>query len=327
MFNKELISTKKNLLAFSAGVDSSALFFILIDLNIQFDIAIVNYNLREQSKDEVQYALDLSKKYNKNIYIKTYKDSNFSEKKARDFRYEFFDKVLLNNNYEALITAHQLNDKLEWFFMQLSKGAGLVELIGLNQKDRRKDYIIYKPLLEISKDELEDFLKINNHKYYIDETNKQNLYKRNYFRNEFTNKFISEFKNGVKNSFKYLQNDIGSLNLLKKTIQIDNLYIAKFNTNDENILIKYIDQKLKELNIIISSATRQEILNQKEIIISNRIAISIIKNIVYISPNYTIIMDKKFKEKCRINNIPKNIRSYIFKINNNKFNKIIDFLK
>ena len=56
-----MINTKKNLLAFSAGVDSSALFFILLEKDIEFDIAIVDYNLRIQSKDEIQYAKQLAK--------------------------------------------------------------------------------------------------------------------------------------------------------------------------------------------------------------------------------------------------------------------------
>ena len=56
------IQNQKNLLAFSAGVDSSALFFLLLEQNIPFDIAIVNYNLRVQSKDEVFYAKNLASK-------------------------------------------------------------------------------------------------------------------------------------------------------------------------------------------------------------------------------------------------------------------------
>ena len=59
------IKNQKNLLAFSAGIDSSALFFLLIEKDIPFDIAIVNYNLRAQSNDEVSYAKELAKKYNK----------------------------------------------------------------------------------------------------------------------------------------------------------------------------------------------------------------------------------------------------------------------
>lgn len=72
------INTKRNLLAFSAGIDSSALFFLLLEKNIPFDIAIVNYNVREQSKDEVEYAKQLANKYNKKIYIKDVKLENIS---------------------------------------------------------------------------------------------------------------------------------------------------------------------------------------------------------------------------------------------------------
>ena len=56
-----LLKSKKNLLAFSAGVDSTALFFLLNDSNIDFDIAIVDYGLREQSKNEVAHAKNLAK--------------------------------------------------------------------------------------------------------------------------------------------------------------------------------------------------------------------------------------------------------------------------
>lgn len=85
------ITNTKNILAFSAGVDSSALFFLLLNAKIPFDIVIVNYNVRDQSKDEVQYAKDLAKKYNKRIFIKNVvlqSSSNF-EKTARDIRYSF----------------------------------------------------------------------------------------------------------------------------------------------------------------------------------------------------------------------------------------------
>ncbi|MEZ4693765.1 MAG: tRNA lysidine(34) synthetase TilS [Aliarcobacter sp.] len=186
------IKNQKNLLAFSAGVDSSALFFLLLRQNISFDIAIVDYNLRFQSKEEISYAKELAIKYNKRIFIKDIKlenNSNF-EKMARDIRYKFFEEIISENSYENLITAHQLNDKLEWFFMQLSKGAGLIELIGFNEFEQKENYKIYKPLLNITKNELEIYLKENNYKYFIDNSNFDEKYKRNYFRHNFANKFL-----------------------------------------------------------------------------------------------------------------------------------------
>lgn len=313
------IKNQKNILAFSAGVDSVALFFLLLEQNISFDIAIVDYNLRAQSKDEISYAKELALKYNKSIFIKDVNlenNSNF-EKTARDIRYSFFEEIISENSYENLITAHQLNDKLEWFLMQLSKGAGLVELIGFNEFEQKNNYKIYKPLLNITKDELENFLKINNHKYFIDESNFDEKYTRNFFRHNFSNPFLENFSSGVKKSFEYLQNDLNSLNIQNNPIKrIKELEIF-LNQNDDNLNIRTIDLSLKKRGILLSSAQRDEIIKQKEITISHKINISILEDYIWIAPNCNEIMDKKFKELCRIKKIPKNIRNYIFR---NKIN-------
>lgn len=312
--NFSAIKESKNLLAFSAGIDSSALFFLLLKQNIPFDIAIVNYNVRVQSKDEVNYAKDLALKYNKQIYIKDIKlesTSNF-EKTARDIRYKFFEEIIDENSYEVLITAHQLNDKLEWFLMQLTKGAGLVELIGFNEFEQKENYKICKPLLEITKEELESFLKQENIKYFIDNSNFDEKYKRNYFRHNFSDKLLSEYTNGIKKSFKYLQDDINSLNIEITPIKNFNELEIYQNQKDNNLNIRIIDNSLKKRGFLLSSAQREEILKQKEITISHKINISIKEDLIWICPNVSSIMDKKFKENCRINKIPKNVRNYIY---------------
>ena len=91
-----VIGNQKNLLAFSAGVDSTALFFLLLEQNISFDIAIVNYNVRIQAMQEVAYARELALKYNKQIFIRDIKLENSSnfEKTARDIRYKFFEEII-----------------------------------------------------------------------------------------------------------------------------------------------------------------------------------------------------------------------------------------
>lgn len=310
-----VIQNQKNLLAFSAGVDSSALFFLLLEQNIPFDIAIVNYNLRVQSKDEVFYAKNLASKYKKNIFLKETKIENISnfEKNARDIRYKFFDEIILENSYENLITAHQLNDKLEWFMMQLSKGAGLVELIGFNEFEQKENYKIYKPLLNITKKKLENYLKINNHKYFVDQSNFDEKYKRNYFRHTFSNKFLENFSSGVKKSFEYLQIDLDSLNIQNVPIKkIKELEIF-LNQNDDNLNIRTIDLSLKKRGFLLTSAQRNEILKQKEITISHKINISIQQNHIWIAPICSEFIEKKYKELYRINKIPKNIRTYIFR--------------
>ena len=314
-----VIKNQKNLLAFSAGIDSSALFFLLLEQNIPFDIAIVNYNQREQSKEEVSYAKELAIKYSKNIYLKDITldaNSNF-EKNARDIRYAFFEEIINEYSYENLITAHQLNDKLEWFMMQITKGAGLVELIGFNVFEHKENYKIYKPLLQITKEELQNYLKQNDLKYFIDNSNFDEKYKRNFFRHNFSDKLLEEFKEGISKSFEYLQNDLNSMNIQYKAIKkIEELEIF-LNQHDDNLNIRTIDLSLKKKGILLSNAQRNEILKQKEITISNKINISIYENNIWIAPMLKIIMDKKFKELCRINKIPKNIRAYIFSLDIN----------
>ena len=308
------IKTKKNLLAFSGGIDSTALFFMMEEVNIPFDIAIVDYNQREQSKDEVIYATQLAHKYQKKCFVSTYPDSmKFSEKEARDFRYEFFDQILIENHYDSLITAHQLNDKLEWFLMQFTKGAGLSELIGMEELNYKNNYQICKPLLSFSKKDLQNYLDELGIKYFIDQSNFDEKYTRNYFRHNFSDRLLEEYEEGIANSLNYLQKDNISLLSGIKEDRYEELAVFTFN-NDLNIGLRLIDKELKKRGFMISKLTRDEIEENKELVISHQIAISIIESKIYIAPVIKLTMDKKFKEKCRVNHIPKNIRPYIFKL-------------
>ena len=307
----DFLSKHKNLLAFSGGVDSSALFFILLKENIEFDMAIVNYNTRAQSKLEVKYAQKLAKRYDKNLFIHSCSldNSNF-EYTARVERYSFFEKIIKEQKIDNLITAHQLNDKLEWFLMQLSRGSGLVELLGMQEIVIEADYNRIKPLLDISKEELKEYLLEQNIEHYIDESNLSNRYFRNKIRNKYTDSFISEYQEGIKKSFRYLQND-KELLLPKDEKKIKDLFILQRQKEDlKNI--RQIDKVVKRLGVLMSSAQRDEVLRTKECVISNKIVVVFTKNRILISPYSRANMPKEFKESCRIAKIPNKIRPYMF---------------
>jgi len=308
-----LEKSSNNLLAFSSGVDSTALFFKLLEENISFDIAIVNYHKREQANEEVKYAKELAQKYNKNIFIKDcfLNESNF-EMNARNCRYKFFEELIKNNNYKTLFIAHQLNDKMEWLLMQFSKGAGLKELISMPASEKKEFYTIKRPLIEISRDEILEYLHSKNIKYFIDESNENTKYKRNYFRKEFASKFIKEFKNGVKRSFEYLEEDKNLL-FTKDWIKEKELY--KFKKQNPQIDIKKVDLITKELGYILSKPQRDEILKTNfSLVIGGKIAIDSNEETIFIAPFIQAKMDKKFKEKMRIAKIPPKVRGYIMKI-------------
>ena len=302
--------SSNNLLAFSAGVDSTALFFKLLEKNIDFDIAIVNYHKRKQSDEEVKYAKSLAQKYNKQIYIKDcfLDDSNF-EANARNCRYKFFEELAKQYGYKNLYLAHQLNDRLEWFLMQMSKGAGLKEVISMPKIEQKEIFTIHRPLIEMTKEEILDYLNKNNIKYFVDKSNFDTKYKRNYFRKEFANKFIDEFKDGIKRSFEYLEED---KTLLFKEDWIKEKELFYFKKNNPKIDIKKVDLILKKFSYVLSKPQRDEILkNNFSIVIGGKIAIDTNDDNIFISPYKITSMDKKFKEKMRISKIPPKIRGYL----------------
>jgi len=315
MFSLKYINTLKsgkNLLAFSAGVDSVALFFLLIEHNIEFDIAIVNYGVRKESILEEEYAKSLSKKYNLKIYIaQSPKFENNFEKNARDFRYSFFEQIIKKEKYTNLLTAHQLNDQLEWLLMRLSKGAGVVELLGLEGLVKKENYTLVRPLLNHSKDELLEYLEDNNYKYFIDSSNSDEKYERNYFRKNFSDRLIREYKKGISKSFEYLKEDKKILiSGYRELYNYKELFILKIE--NLSIKIRVIDMYLKRVGYLLSSSQREELKKENSIVFGGKWAIEIIKDIIYIAPYIKIVIPKKYKEKYRIAKIPPKIRGYYY---------------
>lgn len=320
----EFLKSKKNLLAYSAGSDSNALFFILKALHVDFDIALVNYKTREQSDEEEAYAKELARKHNKECFVFTCKlEKHNFEHNARRARYEFFEKIILENSYDNLITAHHLNDKFEWFLMQLGKGAGLVELLGFEAITQNKNYTALRPLIDTSKQQILSFLETNEIKYFLDCSNEDEKYTRNHIRASYSNDFIKEYQEGLIKSFEYLSKDSKLLDS-EVVLHVKELYVLSLSKED-TINIRGIDKVLKRLGYLLSSAQREEILKTKNCVISNKIAIGFNDNYIFIAPFRKKAMPKDFKELCRIYTIPTKVRPYLFEagFNPNDFHTLL----
>jgi tRNA(Ile)-lysidine synthase len=302
---------QKNLLAFSAGIDSTALFFLLLEAKIPFDMAIVNYNTRPTSSDELAYAKTLAKEHNKKLFfLDTNLKDSAQESQARKIRYDFFESIIAKHHYEILLTAHQLNDQLEWFLMQLTKGAGSLELLGMQTVSKAKNYTLFKPLLTLSKEQLQAYLDHHHKHYFIDESNQDESFKRNYFRHNFSNALIQKYQEGIQRSFNYLAQDKELLLQNASYITLEQLTIIKAPTFRSRLY--HIDKELKRRGYILSHLQRQEIEANSSIIISKRFAIEQKGDLAFIAPYMTATMDKSFKEACRTKHIPTKIRPYLF---------------
>ncbi|EEF15006.1 tRNA(Ile)-lysidine synthetase [Campylobacter rectus RM3267] len=308
----ETLKSGQNLLAFSHGVDSTALFYLLDEAGVKFDLAIVDYNVRAQSKDEITSARQLALKFNKQIYVKSVclGASNF-EHEARAARYEFFSEICREHGYENLILAHQFDDKFEWFLMQLGRGAGLSELLGMQELEAREDYVIARPLLGVRKCELERFLRERNLKYFTDETNLTERFKRGFIRAKFSEPFLDEYFSGVKKSFEFLAAD--ALNL---TPEISNpaakIYLVKRGPSE----LRGVDQACKRLGLVLSSAQRNECVrcleNGADCVLGGKVAVGAGEKFIFVTPYAKPAMEKKFKEACRQLAVPPINRGFLF---------------
>ena len=306
------LKAERNLLAFSHGIDSTALFYLLDEAGVKFDLAIVDYNVRAQSKDEVSSARQLALKFNKQIYVKSVQlgASNF-EHEARAARYDFFAEICREQGYENLILAHQFDDKFEWFLMQLGRGAGLSELLGMQELEPREDYVIARPLLGVRKCELERFLRERNLKYFTDETNLTERFKRGFIRAKFSEPFLNEYFGGVKKSFEFLAAD--ALNLAPEISNpAPKIYLIKRGPSE----LRGVDLACKRLGLVLSSAQRNEcarcLKNGAGCVLGGKVAVGAGEKFILATPYVKAAMDKKFKEACRRLAVPPINRGFLF---------------
>ena len=311
--NRYLLKNRKNLLAFSAGIDSTALFFLLLENGIDFDIAIVNYGLREQAKEELSYAKELSIKYNKRCFATDAPkfNSNF-EANARVFRYNFFVDIITSNAYDNLLTAHQLNDKLEWLLMRLSLGAGCAELSGLEEITKRENYILIRPLLNYTKDELLEYLQNKEIKYFIDRSNFDTKYRRNQYRPLVDKLLKIGNKSGFNKSFEILKEESEVFkNSYKIVFKKKSLRVLELS--NRQALPYAVSYTLKELGYLLGGKEREVLRHKESIVVGRKWAIEYSNSFVYICPYLECSMPKDIKESFRVDKIPPKARCYIYK--------------
>ncbi|WP_324171293.1 tRNA lysidine(34) synthetase TilS [Sulfurimonas sp.] len=308
------LENKKNLLAFSAGVDSTALFFLLLNDSIKFDIAIVNYGQRNQAVEEVAYAKELASTYNLkcHTFIAKKIDKNF-ESTARNIRYNFFEELITTYNYDNLLTAHHLGDRFEWMLMQFCKGAGCAELAGMREKEQREFYTLIRPLLRLDKQELYSYLKANNIKYFEDNSNLDEDITRNSFRHNHASPLLDKYLDGIKKSFAYLDEDKAMLTPEVIIKNIDEFsYFAKQKTKRADIFT--IDKLLKSKKYMLSFKERELLKNKNTLIVGRKFIVNINEYFIFIVPylDANLKMNHKFKEECRVLKIEPKLRPFLY---------------
>ena len=199
--NKYLNKGDTIILGLSGGPDSMCLLDILQKLDINIICAHINHNIRKESIDEYLYLKDYCQKNNiffEYFEIKEKLDKNM-EYIARTYRYKFFNELYDKYHAKYIITAHHGDDLIETILMRITRGSNLSGYSGIKLIDDR--YL--RPLLFINKKEIINYLDKNNIKYFIDNTNKENIHTRNRYRNNILPFLYQENSNINKQYLKF----------------------------------------------------------------------------------------------------------------------------
>ncbi len=188
-----LDKNKKYLLACSFGPDSMALFDMLVKQGYHFEVAIVNYHLREESTSEVNGLLDYASRFNIKVHVHDvdYKIERNVEAICRDIRYAFFAELTNQYHYDATLVAHHQDDHIETYILQKQRQNYPI-FYGIQENTVINGVTIIRPLLGYTKAELVSYCHNNNVPYAIDKTNFDIDILRNKIRHEIIDQLTPE---------------------------------------------------------------------------------------------------------------------------------------
>lgn len=176
----------KILLAVSGGIDSIVMAHLFLSTGMHPGIAHCNFTLRGKESDmDEEFVREFAENHNIPFYSIRFSTKEYSRKRkisvqmaARELRYEWFEKIRQENNYDLIATAHNLNDNIETLLINLTRGTGITGLSGIRPSGNN----IVRPLLFASRQKITVYCNENGIKFREDRSNAETRYTRNKIR-------------------------------------------------------------------------------------------------------------------------------------------------
>jgi len=220
--NLAFLNGKKILIAISGGIDSVVLTHIFNSLNFSISLAHCNFQLRgkDSTKDEI-YVKELGEKLKIPTHTIKFDTENFATENgistqmaARELRYNWFQKIIKENQLDFIITAHHKDDIIETVLINLVRGTGLDGLTGIPEINDN----IVRPLLPFSRNEILVYATRNKLHWREDESNSSIKYVRNKVRHKVV-PFLKELNPNLLDTLNNtLENLKGSQQIVKDRV-------------------------------------------------------------------------------------------------------------
>ena len=195
----------KVVIGVSGGPDSICILHVLNilkeRLKIQVYVAHINHMIREEADSETKYVQEFCNELGIECYIKKVDIQEFAkeckigtEEAGRIIRYDFFNEIAKKVGANKIVTAHNSNDNGETVLLNILRGSGLSGLKGI-EPIRENKYI--RPLIETSREDIEEYCEIHKLEPKIDKSNLESIYRRNKIRNDLIPYIQKEFNPNI----------------------------------------------------------------------------------------------------------------------------------
>lgn len=243
---KASVDVETALVGVSGGADSICLLHALAASGLKVVAIHLNHGWRgvESDADEA-FVRDFCAILGVEFYSENLdEDCAKTETAARQARYEFFERALEKFDANVLFLAHNKNDNVETLVYRLIRGTGIE---GLRSIPERRDKIV-RPLLEIGRDEIEQYAADNNLAYREDASNSDTTHKRNFIRHKILptfNEINPNYLNNIKNLIEVAQNEC---EIVERAIARAREEIFEYDSVSGERREKINTQKFLELN-------------------------------------------------------------------------------
>ncbi|MFC1510317.1 tRNA lysidine(34) synthetase TilS [Candidatus Omnitrophota bacterium] len=199
----------------SGGADSICLLHILVQLRYELGITLLvahfNHKLRKGSDADQKFVEQLAQKYSLGFVSSSWKHpqalpKSSIEEQARDKRLAFFTQVAKSTKAAALALAHNKNDCAETVLMRMIRGSGLEGMRAIRPQNIIGDLKIIRPLLDVSRADIEQYCRKNKCSYREDPTNKKTIFTRNKVRHKLLPALQKEYNPNIHNVLSNLAN-------------------------------------------------------------------------------------------------------------------------
>lgn len=268
----------------SAGPDSMCLLYLLLklreELHFQIIVAHINHNVRVESEEEERFLKNYCTDHNvifEKLKIEEYGKENFHAY-ARNIRYKFYEDLIKKYNAKYLMTAHHGDDLIETILMRLVRGSNLAGYQGIPMISQRENYLLVRPLLFVTKDEIKKFDDLNNILYRIDKSNTSSKYTRNRYRmkvlpflkeeNKDVHLKFLKFSNMLESATKYLEKVVDIT--YNRICRDKKLNIREFLKEDDFIKNLILEKLLKNIYNDLSCLEEKHLVLLKDFIFRSK---------------------------------------------------------